>query len=527
MRASRSILSMIVASTLVVAACGDDDASSEPSGPTGTAEPTAADDAPTETAEPDTDSGDTGGSDAPATVDDTSGEDSATDEPSADDQAGAQAVADAEAAAAGNPMQAEGEPIVIGFQNPEGDPNGSFPEFTIGAEAAVQYINEELGGVGADYEAGTPGRPIELEVCKMAIDPADSQRCANELAGAEPFAVISPLNFFGNHFAIYQAAGVPMLIGAPVSINDFTSPNAYAIGDGGGCLGMDTGRLDFMTRVLGLRKIAVGYIDTAPGQVCYNNFDKQVLEVLAGERMDGSAMEADGNSALGTMPDLTHTGVAFAPGGADMTPGVTQLLEFEPDGISFSGQLSDCWTFIDTLTKLGWSANDTPLAMGSGCIDINRLEELGDAAAGITYVGAQSVADPSALTGQLKSEAETYLAKMEQYAEDGAEVASKGFTAQGFGLVMTFWEMANEQVAGDPSALSPDGFSEVMAATDDHHAYLGAGISCADGVDAAPYVAVCSTAVAASEWNGETLETKETDFSGFYLLEGTDLAATE
>ena len=28
------------------------------------------------------------------------------------------------------PLAAEGEPIVIGFQNPEGDPNGSFPEFT-------------------------------------------------------------------------------------------------------------------------------------------------------------------------------------------------------------------------------------------------------------------------------------------------------------------------------------------------------------------------------------------------------------
>src|SRR5688500_13628103 len=27
-----------------------------------------------------------------------------------------------------SPLAAEGEPIVVGFQNPEGDPNGSFPE---------------------------------------------------------------------------------------------------------------------------------------------------------------------------------------------------------------------------------------------------------------------------------------------------------------------------------------------------------------------------------------------------------------
>ena len=42
----------------------------------------------------------------------------------------------------------------------------------------------------------------------MAINPADSQKCANELAGKDPFAVISTLNFFGNHFPIYDQAGI-------------------------------------------------------------------------------------------------------------------------------------------------------------------------------------------------------------------------------------------------------------------------------------------------------------------------------
>ena len=54
--------------------------------------------------------------------------------------------------------EATGEPILIGIQNPEGDPNGSFPEYSAAALAAAEYINTELGGLG--------GRPIELELCK-------------------------------------------------------------------------------------------------------------------------------------------------------------------------------------------------------------------------------------------------------------------------------------------------------------------------------------------------------------------------
>ena len=75
---------------------------------------------------------------------------------------------------------------VIGFQNPEGDPNGSFPEASLAPRPRVDYINAELGGWGADIQNGIPGRPIELEVCRTAISPDDSQRCANELVGEGP-----------------------------------------------------------------------------------------------------------------------------------------------------------------------------------------------------------------------------------------------------------------------------------------------------------------------------------------------------
>ena len=115
-----------------------------------------------------------------------------------------------------------GEPFKIGVQNLEGDPNGSFPEFSIAIQAAADYVNAELGGLG--------GRPIEIVLCKSIVSPDDSQRCANELSAEGVDLAISTINFFGNHYSIYRGAGIPVLAVTPITIADFTSEGVFAIG---------------------------------------------------------------------------------------------------------------------------------------------------------------------------------------------------------------------------------------------------------------------------------------------------------
>ncbi len=83
--------------------------------------------------------------------------------------------------------------------------------------------------------------PIQLEICIMAINPADSQKCANELAGKDPFTVVSTLNFFGNHFPIYEQAGITVVVGTPDHRRRLHRRRRYSIGAGGGCLGVHTG----------------------------------------------------------------------------------------------------------------------------------------------------------------------------------------------------------------------------------------------------------------------------------------------
>ena len=77
---------------------------------------------------------------------------------------------------------ATGPPIVVGMINQEDAPVGSFPEVRRSAEAAVRYVNEELGGVD--------GRPLRLETCTTRGTPESSQACADQLVGKQPVAVL-------------------------------------------------------------------------------------------------------------------------------------------------------------------------------------------------------------------------------------------------------------------------------------------------------------------------------------------------
>jgi branched-chain amino acid transport system substrate-binding protein len=303
------LLAILFAFSMIAAACGGDDEAGDDATST---------DTETATAEP----ADTATAATATDTDTATAEPTDTAEPA--DETPAEGVA-----AQFEPRDAPtGEPIKIGFQNPEGDPAGSFPEYSAGAEAAVAYINAELGGLG--------GRPVELAVCTMAITPDDSQRCANELSADGVEIAFSSLNFFGNHFGIYQGSNIPVVVGTPITVGDFTAPGVFSIGTGGGCLGTHTGLVQFATQELPgitgnpITKVAVPWADTPPGVVCYYDLESKPLDVLNGT--------VPGDAALaGSMPDLEHIGVPVLPGQADLTAQATEVLDFGPDVIMFSG----------------------------------------------------------------------------------------------------------------------------------------------------------------------------------------------
>ena len=412
------------------------------------------------------------------------------------------------------PLKATGDPFLIGFQNPEGDPAGSFPEYRIAALAAEQYINNELGGIGSDLAAGKPGRPVKIEVCSMAINPADSQKCANELAAKKVSIVFSSLNFFGNQFATFNAAKIPVIIGTPITALDFTSPNSYAIGGGGGCLGVHTGLIEYATNDLKGTRVAVPWANTPPGVFCYHDLEKKPLNVLNG------ATNAKDNSAALTKPKLEHIGVPILPGQADVTPQAQQVLDFKPDVIVFSAQGADCWSLVTALGKLGWTPAKIPLVLSGACLDDTKAKEAGDLAKGINFVGAAvPITQTASLKGLLQDESKLYLAKSDKYG--AKDQKTKGFATQGFLGIMNIWFMGNLAAKGNPTAATGAAIDDAFAKTNGHHAFGGSPIDC--GGAPKPYVSVCDSKVTTTQWNGSGYDIKRVSFSGLYLIKGTEL----
>jgi branched-chain amino acid transport system substrate-binding protein len=513
-RVSRSVV-LLASFALLAAACGGDDDAA----PTTTAAaPDPGDDGD------DGDDGDNGGEPADTTAPDPGdpGDPGTGDCPEIDTsfdadhgEGAGRALSDLLCAAA-SPLAAEGEPIVIGVQNPEGDPNGSFPEFTIAIEAAAKYVNEELGGLGADIQKGVPGRPIQLEICRMAIAPDESQRCANELVSKNPAMIISTINFFGNQFPVYEGAGVNGLVVTPITIGDFTSPSAFSIGGGGGCLGVHTGLVEFATTEFDPDRVAVPWSDTPPGVVCYYDLEKKPLDVLNGS-VPGDAERA------GSMPDLQHIGVPIAPASPDVTPQVTEVLNFDPDVIVFSAQGADCWNLVSGLGRLGWTPDDIPLVLSGACIDFDAMEAAGPLAEGIYFIGASgnTINNIDTLEEGTRAyiEATTYQGKGVEFGMPQGEVF-KGFATQGWNAILSLWSVSSA-MAVNGEEISGDSLTAAYAATDGTYAFGSTPLSCATAP--APYIAVCNAVVNATQWDGDSLVPIRDNFSGIDLLAGTEI----
>ncbi len=468
----------------VFAACGSDDAA-------------VVDEAPTETA--------SGATDAPP--DETTAETTAeAPAPTAGEEPSATTGDTAEAPSG----EATGEPFRIGVQNPEGDPNGSFPEFSLSIQAAADYVNAELGGL--------QGRPIEIVLCKAIITPDDSQRCANELSADGVDLAISTIDFFGNHYAIYKGSDIPVLSITPITIADFTSPGVYAIGAGGGCLGVHTGLMQFATAEIEalegitVSKVGVPWADTPPGVVCYNDLEAKPLDVINGTEPGDSVRS-------GERPDLTHIGVAVAPAAPDVTPQASEVLDFEPDVIVYSNQGADCWNMVNALGRLGWTPDQIPMVLAGACIDFTAMKAAGDLAKGVYFTGTENgiLAPLEGLEGQHLENATTYQTKGLEYGLSEDDLF-KGFAAQGFSAIMSLWEIS-QTIDGD---VTGESISAAYGATDGTQPSFGnSPLNCSGAPK--PYVAVCGSSIAVQQWDGEKLVTVVPRLSGLDLVAGTAL----
>ena len=116
--------------------------------------------------------------------------------------------------------------LKIGFINQEAGSVGTYPENKAAAEAAVQFINKELGGVEK--------HAIDLDECVVDGTVATSQKCAQQMVDDKVLFVTGGLdNNMQAWYPILDPAGIPVIGGIPVAGADFNAKNSYMFIGGG------------------------------------------------------------------------------------------------------------------------------------------------------------------------------------------------------------------------------------------------------------------------------------------------------
>jgi branched-chain amino acid transport system substrate-binding protein len=159
------------------------------------------------------------------------------------------------------------EPIYIGWiSNDTGTP--SFPDATIGARAAVKYMNAELRGID--------GHRVELVECATSADQESNQKCGQQLANdSRVKVVLSGLLLNGGPaYTALHTAGKSVLGRVPLTGADYNSPNVvfYGSGSPGSNLGVGT----FLAGLDGVSSVGVLTQDSEAGRGAYAFVEKQL-----------------------------------------------------------------------------------------------------------------------------------------------------------------------------------------------------------------------------------------------------------
>jgi len=111
-------------------------------------------------------------------------------------------------------------PIKIGLINENAGSVGAYPEAAVAAQAAVDYINNRLNGVG--------GRRLKLYVCDVDGTVGTSQQCAEQMVSDGVAFVMGGLDPNQDvWYSILGPAGIPVIGGIPETQHDYTATDAY------------------------------------------------------------------------------------------------------------------------------------------------------------------------------------------------------------------------------------------------------------------------------------------------------------
>ncbi len=308
---------------------------------------------------------------------------------------------------------ATGEDFVIGYAND----NQLFPEATVGARAAVAYVNAELGGIA--------GHKVVLDECTANVD-EDGLKCGQQFANNDKIQVVvtgTLLNGTQTFYDTLKASGKSLFIGNPVTTPDILTDAGYTLSPGS--IGVVRGLAKFATKNLqGTKTVAVVHSDNTAG-VAAVGLLKGILDKVGVATTAVPVKDTDGATQLAS---------AMTAAGADKADVFIPLVTVQ-----------GCVATYDALKSLGLKAKVVTTGLCFGTPMSDHLKETGDN--GVVpdswYFGGYGY---SYFIPEAKSGMNTYLAAVQKYgkAEDGKTLEYTGFSGPTFSTIMTVVKLGNQ-----------------------------------------------------------------------------------
>jgi branched-chain amino acid transport system substrate-binding protein len=375
----------------------------------------------------------------------------------------------------GTAKKATGSPYVFGMINDETGPV-TFPESRQGAIAAMNYVNDYLGGIN--------GHPIQIDSCIGDGTPAGAAKCANELVAKHPLAILGAADVGAPaSIPIYAHANLAYIGGIPFTPVPFIAPNSIqfwsvSVGD-------NAAAAVYAGKTLGVKKVALMYFSNPQGE----SIIPQIVPVF----------KAAGVSTVKLIP--------LSPTSPDPSPQAA-LIQSSGADLAYIDVPNGCGNVLKSLKSVGYTGK----LMG---IDPCGAPPVISASAG----GAEGmqIASPFILATGTSQQAQLFQAALKKWAAPGTLIDSP--SVAGFATVMNV-QAALSKVSG---TLNTKSIEAAFKTGSNHPNFLSHPYTC-DGQQMTGAPAICNDYYLMNQVkNGQLTQPSTTDWTtskGYYKGQG-------
>jgi branched-chain amino acid transport system substrate-binding protein len=275
-------------------------------------------------------------------------------------------------------------PIVVGWVNQQGGPTDLGPAATKGADFAVKYLNEKLGGID--------GHPVKLFKCFTSTSEEQGQTCGQKMVNNKDVKVIGiGAVGVGDQSLVATVDGQkPMVYSVAAGPADPKNKNGYALY--GDTIHVNGPQATYAAKVLKAKSIAVVHPDTASLNA------------------SGQAV-ADAAEKLG----LEAKNVAWNPNASDLVGPLTAAGAPTADVIQSSADPKGCVNLYKALQSL---KIDTPVVSQPLCLNEDVVKALGDLPQWTYGIAAQLAGDLTDPTARAYAKVAKEYGVPEEYSRD-------------------------------------------------------------------------------------------------------------